>query len=81
MYRERKYLEIPDGISREAFIKMVRKWFRLEELHSPEVLNPKEHWKEWSADEKLFMVEQVIAGNPIESTAINNGISEETFYQ
>ena len=81
MYREGKYPETPEGISKKIFIKMIRKWFRLNELHGPEVLKTKENWKQWSSDEKLFFVNQVIAGYSIKSTAIKYGIDDGTLCQ
>lgn len=55
---------------------MIYKWFRLDKLHDSEVFKIKENWKQWSLDEKLFFVNQVIAEYFIKSIAIKYGIDD-----
>ena len=75
LYREGKWPDTPEGTKEKNFHKLVRKWFKLEELHGPEILKYGNNIN-WTPDEKLEMLSKVLAGNSIKSTAIENGINE-----
>ena len=79
LYREGKWPDIPEGTKEENFHNSIRKWFRLEELHGPEILKHGNNIH-WTPDEKLEMVSKVLAGNSIKATAIENGIHEGQLY-
>ena len=79
MYREGKWPDTPEGIKEENFHKLVRKWFKLEELHGPEILKHGNNIN-WTPDEKLEMLSKVLAGNSIKSTAIENEINDGRLY-
>ena len=79
LYRQWKWPDTPDGTKEENLHASIRKWFRLEELHGPEILNHGNNIH-WTPDEKLEMVSKVLAGNSIKATAIENGINEGQLY-
>ena len=79
LYREGKWADTPEGIKEKIFHDTIRKWFKLEELHGPEILKHGNNIN-WTADKKLEMVSKVLAGNSIKSTAIENGINEGQLY-
>ena len=81
MYREGKWPETPDGIQKENFHKMIRKWFRIEESCGPEALRHKNQNKVWTAAEKYELVAKVMAGASARATAISAGISDGLLYQ
>lgn len=81
MYREGKWPETPDGIQKENFHKMIRKWFRIEESCGPEALRHKNQNKIWTAEEKYELVAKVMAGASTRATAITAGISNGLLYQ
>ena len=81
MYREEKYPETPEGISKEDFHKTIRQWVRMEEAAGPEALKHKNHNKEWSAEERYELVAKVLAGQSNKSVAISAGINPGLLYQ
>ena len=68
-YRQGRYPDTPEGISTECFKSHVRKWRRLEDLHGPEALKPKNCHTQWTPDQKLELVSRVIAGESVNNVA------------
>lgn len=81
MYRKGILPDIPDGISKDAFIHQIRKWVRIEEAQGPDALRHKSVNKDWTPEERLVLVSKVIAGESIKSVALNEGISDGMLYQ
>ena len=81
MYRLKQWPETPDGIRQDNFRKMIRQWVRLEDANGPQVLQHKKRNKAWTAEERLDIVMQVIAGKSIKSVAIENGIQNRMLSQ
>ncbi len=81
MFRQGIIPDVPDGISRERFLKYLNKWMRLEDANGPCALKHNNQNKIWEPDEKLVLVSKVIAGQSISSVAINAGIGEGMLYQ
>ena len=79
LYREGKWPDTPDGIKERKFHDTIRKWFKLEELHGPEILKHGNNIN-WTPDQKLEMISKVLAGNSINSIAIENGINDGQLY-
>ena len=76
MYHKGILPDIPDGISKDAFIHQIRKWVRIEEAQGPDALRHKSVNKDWTPEERLVLVSKVIAGESIKSVALNAGISD-----
>uniref|UniRef100_UPI0004A6C1B8 transposase n=1 Tax=Mycoplasmopsis opalescens TaxID=114886 RepID=UPI0004A6C1B8 len=81
MYRQGMLPNTPDGVSKELFRATVRKWVRIEDARGPEALKHKIQNKVWSSEEKHELVSRVLAGNSINSVAINAGVSKGILYQ
>ena len=81
MYRKGMYPDTPEGLSDFRFHKTVRHWVRLVEAQGPEVLQHKKKNRVWTADEKLELIAQVLAGNAYAEVAIANGIHSGQLYQ
>ena len=64
---------------RKNFHDSIRIWFKLEELHGPEILKHGSNIN-WIPDEKLEIVSKVLAGNSIKSIAIEYGINDRQLY-
>ena len=79
LYRQGQWPDTPEGIKEKSFYGMIRLWSRLEELHGQEILKHDNNIN-WTADDKLEMVNKVIAGNSIKSVAIENGINPGQLY-
>ena len=80
-YRQGKWPKTPKGIKQHNFRCMVRRWSRMEEANNSDVLNHKDFNKSWTPEEKFELVSQVLAGNPIQATAIKAGIYNDMLYQ
>ena len=79
LYREGIWANTPEGTSEKNFHDSIRIWFKLEELHGPEILKHGNNIN-WTPDEKLEMVSKVLAGNSIKSIAIEYGINDGQLY-
>ena len=80
MYRHGQYPPPPEGLSKKEFHYTVRKWARMEDANGPEVLRHNRARKAWTPEEKLEVISQVLAGNPNQFVAINNGLSNSVLY-
>ena len=81
MYREGKYPETPEGISKKQFHKEVRQWVRVEEAAGPEALKHKNQNKIWTSEERYGLVAKVLAGQSNKSAALSAGINPGLLYQ
>ena len=81
LYRQGKWPETPDGIKQHNFRCMVKRWVRMEETNSSDALKHKMSNKNWTPEEKLELVSQVLAGNANQVIAIKAGISDGMLYQ
>lgn len=81
LYRKGEWPETPNGISEKSFKDTVKRWYRLEEAQGPEANQHKSTCKPWTADERLELVLQVMAGKSNKSVAFSNGINDGQLYQ
>ena len=81
LYRQGKYPKTPDNIPTDRFRRKIREWVRIEEACGPEALTHKSHAKKWTPEEKLDLVNRVIAGESYTSVAISVGINSGMLYQ
>ena len=81
-YRRHGYApEAPEGVSRETFRHHVCEWIRMEDAQGPETLKHKSYNKYWSPEEKLELINQVLAGDSNKSVALNAGINPGMLYK
>ena len=81
LYRNGIMPEPPKNVTKRAFRETIRRWSRMEQSCGPESLKYKKYNKTWTADEKLELVSQVLAGESNKKVACNNGISEAMLYR
>ncbi|WP_270819729.1 helix-turn-helix domain-containing protein [[Eubacterium] hominis] len=81
LYRQGKWPETLDGIKERNFRGMVKKWSRMEEANDSEVLKHKNFNKNWTPEEKLELVSQVLAGKSNQTVAIKASINTGMLYQ
>lgn len=74
-------LEIPKGVHPMIFKTQVRYWVRIYEQNGPAALKHKNQNKIWTAEDKLSIVAEVLAGNSLKSIAIKYGINSGQLYQ
>ncbi len=80
-YKTGRQIEVPKGIKSGDFKRNVRIWVRLYDLHGADVLKRKAQNTEWTAEKRMEIVAEVLAGNSIKSTAIKYGINQGQLYQ
>ena len=80
LYREGKWPDFPEGISKENFKKTIRRWVRSEDGLGPESLHHKNQNRVWSPEEKFKLVSKVIAGESVLSISLSAGISNSLLY-
>ena len=81
MYRQGKWPETPEGVSRDRFHHAVVEWHRLEKACGTEALRHKKQNKVWTAEEKYELVAKVLAGVSCTETAIAAGIDSGLLYR
>lgn len=81
MYRQGKWPETPDGVQKESFHDMIRRWSKIEKACGPEALQHKNQNKVWTAEEKYELVAKVLAGASCRETAYTAGINDGLLYQ
>lgn len=81
LYREGKWPETPEGVSNKSFRDKVRLWVRAEDSRGPEALKHKNFNRNWTPEERLELVSQVMSGKSCVSVAIEAGIQDRLLYQ
>ena len=81
LYREGKWPETPEGVSDKSFRDKVRLWVRTEDSHGPEALKHNNFNRNWTPEERLELVSQVMSGKSCVSVAIEAGIQDRLLYQ
>ena len=81
MYYQGKYPETPTGLSNNSFHRMIRKWVRTSERSSLEAVQHKNKRRTWTPEEKLELVEKVLAGGLCKAVAEKAGIQDSSLYQ
>ena len=71
LYREGKWPETPEGVSDKSFRDKVRLWVRAEDSRGPEALKHKNFNRNWTPEERLELVSQVMSGKSCVSVAID----------
>ena len=81
LYRQGQWPDTPEGIKEHNFRIMVRRWSQTEKANGADALRCTHRNKEWTPEEKLELIAQVIAGNAIQSVSISAGINSGMLYQ
>ncbi|WP_434309226.1 helix-turn-helix domain-containing protein [Hominifimenecus sp. rT4P-3] len=82
LYRQGRWPETPIGIKEpKNFHDMIRRWVRMEDTNGPEVLKHKNFNKNWTPEQKLEIVSQVLAGRSLQDAAFSSGITGGLLYQ
>ena len=68
LYKSGKWPDTPEGIKDpQNFHRMIRRWARREDSIGPEAFN--HAYKKRTADEKVSLISQVMAGDSIQNVA------------
>ena len=81
MYREGRYPETPEGISKKKFHDEIREWARTEEAAGPEALMHKNQNRIWTAEDRYELVAKVLSGQSMNSVATSAGINSGLLYR
>ena len=80
IYRQGKWPETPEGVTKSQFHHTIREWVRTEEACGSGALKHKPHSKEWTPEEKFELVSKVLAGSSGTGVAIAAGINSGQLY-
>ena len=80
MYYRREYPETPEGLTLKEFHHMIRNWVRRSEKAGLESLEHKGHSRKWTPEEKLELVEKVLAGRGLQLVADESGVNSGQLY-
>ena len=75
LYHQGIWPDTPEDVSQKTFHDNNREWVRISEGYGVEALKHKNLDKNWSPEEKLELVSQVISGKSTRDVAFSNGIS------
>ena len=75
LYHQGIWPDTPENVSQNSFHSNIREWVRISEGYGIEALKHKNFDKNWSPEEKLELVSQVISGKSTRDVASSNGIS------
>ena len=81
MYYQGKYPETPDGISPKHFHDLVREWVLKGERSSLDAVQHKSRSRIRTPEEKLELVEKVLAGNGLRAVAQAAEVDHSVLYQ
>lgn len=81
MYYRGEYPETPEGTKQEEFHHQIRKWVRKSERSGLDSVLHKTSIKQWTAEEKLELVQQVLAGRASKAVGEENGMESSLLYK
>ena len=80
MYRQGIWEQAPKGVSDKVFHDTIREWVRIENELGSDALKHHSHNRNWTPEEKLELISQVIAGKSNKAVAVTAGISDGMLY-
>ena len=75
MYYRGEYPETPEWLTLEKFHETIRSWVKRSEKTGLESIEHKDHSRKWTPEEKLELVEKVLAGRGIRPVADEAGVN------
>lgn len=81
MYYKGKYPETPDGVTLSHFHDLIREWVLKSERAGIETVMHKNQNKRWTPEERLNLVEQVVAGRACKAVAEESGVTRGLLYE
>lgn len=82
LYKKGKWIDAPKGVkSKKHFHDEILKWVGMESANGPEALKHKAQNREWTPEERLELVLEVLAGSSCRSVALGAGINDGQLYQ
>jgi transposase len=77
MYKKGQWMDTPEGVKEKKFHAKIRRWYKLEQIHGPEILKPRQSPRHWTAEEKYKIVSKVVNGSQsLSSASIYAAITE-----
>ena len=81
MYHQGEYPQTPEGITLREFHHQIRQWVRSSERSGVDSVLHKTYKMNRTAEEKLELVQQVLAGKACKAVAEENGIASSVLYK
>ena len=80
MYYRGEYPETPEWLTLKKFHHTIRNWVRRSEKAGLESLEHKGNSRKWTPEEKLELVEKVLAGRGLQPVADEAGVNSGQLY-
>ena len=75
LYRKGTWVETPENVMQESFRRKILNWDKIEKIHGPKGLERVKKQRNWTVEEKLTFVLQVLTGKALSEVAFPAGIS------
>ena len=75
LYRKGTWVETPENVMQESFRRKILNWDKIEKIHGPKGLERVKKQRNWTVEEKLTFVLQVLNGKALSEVAFPAGIS------
>ena len=76
LYRQGIWAETPEKVMKRSFQRKILNWDKIERIHGPKGLERVKKQRNWTVEEKLTFVLQVLNGKALTEVAFSAGISE-----
>jgi len=76
LYRQGIWAETPEKVMKRSFQRKILNWDKIERIHGPKGLERVKKQRNWTVEEKLTFVLQVLNGKALTEVAFSSGISE-----
>ena len=76
LYRQGIWAETPEKVMKRSFQRKILNWDKIERIHGPKGLKRVKKQRNWTVEEKLTFVLQVLNGKALTEVAFSAGISE-----
>ena len=76
LYRQGIWAETPEKVKQKSFRRRILNWDKIEKIHGPKGLERVKRQRNWTVDEKLTFVLQILNGKTLTEVSFSEGISD-----
>lgn len=76
LYRQGIWAETPEKIMKSSFRNKILAWDKIEKIHGPKGLENVKRQRNWTLEEKLTFVLQILNGKTLTEVSFSEGISD-----
>jgi len=76
LYRQGIWAETPEKVMKRSFQRKILNWDKIERIHGPKGLERVKKQRNWTVEEKLTFVLQILNGKTLTEVSFSEGISD-----